>query len=68
MAKLLVPVNSSDNAIRALQYAIGVAKANPSTELHIVNALEPPIVSGEIAVYHPRRRLGSCSAGTARIP
>lgn len=56
MAKLLVPVDSSDNAIRALRHAIGVAKANPPTELHIVNAHEPPIVYGEIAVYLPAEK------------
>lgn len=56
MAKLLVPVDSSDNAIRALRHAIGVAKTNPPTELHIVNAHEPPIVYGEIAVYLPAEK------------
>jgi nucleotide-binding universal stress UspA family protein len=51
MRKLLVPMDNSDNATRALDYAIRLAKETGSTELHIVNAHEPPIVFGEIAVY-----------------
>lgn len=51
MKRLLVPVDNSDNAMRALDYAIRIAKENGSTELHIVNAHELPIVFGEIAVY-----------------
>jgi nucleotide-binding universal stress UspA family protein len=51
MRKLLVPIDSSDNALRALQHAIRLAKEAKSLELHIVNAHEPPFVYGEIAVY-----------------
>ncbi len=56
MPKVLVPFDSSDNATRALRHAIGLAKQNPSIELHIVNAHEPPIVYGEIAVYLPEEK------------
>jgi nucleotide-binding universal stress UspA family protein len=51
MKRLLVPVDNSDNAMRALDYAIRLAKETGSAELHIVNAHEQPIVFGEIAVY-----------------
>jgi nucleotide-binding universal stress UspA family protein len=51
MKRLLVPVDNSDNAMRALDYAIRLAKESGATELHIVNAHELPIVFGEIAVY-----------------
>jgi nucleotide-binding universal stress UspA family protein len=51
MHKVLVPIDGSDSSMRALQYAIRLAKENATTELHIVNAHEPPIVYGEIAVY-----------------
>jgi nucleotide-binding universal stress UspA family protein len=51
MRRLLVPVDSSDNAARALQHAIALAKENSSIELHIVNAHDLPTVYGEIAVY-----------------
>ncbi len=56
MPKVLVPVDSSDSATRALRHAIGLAKQNPSIEFHIVNAHEPPIVYGEIAVYLPEEK------------
>jgi nucleotide-binding universal stress UspA family protein len=51
MRRLLVPIDSSESATRALEYAIGLAKADPSMELHLVNVHAPPIVYGEIAVY-----------------
>jgi nucleotide-binding universal stress UspA family protein len=51
MHKLLVPVDSSDNAMRALEHAIRLAKEVGDTELVIVYAHEPPIIYGEIAVY-----------------
>lgn len=51
MRKLLVPVDSSENALRALRHAIKLAKENKGTELHIVYAHEPPLVYGEIAIY-----------------
>ena len=50
MHKLLVAIDSSDNATRALQYAIGLAEERP-VDLHVVNAHELPLVYGEIAVY-----------------
>ena len=51
MHKILVPIDSSDNATRALQHAVRLAKEDGSVELHIVNAHKPPIVYGEVAVY-----------------
>jgi hypothetical protein len=36
--------------------AIGLAKADPAIELHIVHAHEPRIVYGEIAVYLPEEK------------
>ncbi len=50
MRKLLVPVDSSENSIRALDYAIGLAKQF-DLELCLVNAQEAPIVYGEVEVY-----------------
>ena len=51
MHKLIVPFDSSDNATRALQHAIRLAKENGSTELVIVHAHEPPMVYGEVSLY-----------------
>jgi len=53
MHKLLVPVDGSANAMRALEYAIRLAKECGPTELVIVYAHEPPIVYGELAIYVP---------------
>ena len=56
MHKLLVPVDSSDNAMRALEHAIRLAKENGPMELVIVYAHEPPIIYGEIEIYLPEEK------------
>ena len=56
MHKLLVPVDNSDGAMRALEYAIRLAKDRKPTELMIVYAHEPPLVYGEIAMYLPEEK------------
>jgi len=50
MAKFLVPVDGSDNAIRALQYALDQASQHPGTELHVLN-VQPPIISGAVRTF-----------------
>jgi nucleotide-binding universal stress UspA family protein len=57
MHKLLVPVDGSDNAMRALEYTIGLAKEHGPIELVIVYAHEPPIVYGELAIDLPEETL-----------
>ncbi len=56
MHKLLVPVDNSDGAMRAVDYAIRFAKERGPTELTIVHAHEPPIIYGEIAMYLPEEK------------
>jgi nucleotide-binding universal stress UspA family protein len=51
MHRLLVPVDNSDNAMRALEHAIRLTKEIGNTELVIVYAHEPPIIYGEIELY-----------------
>lgn len=53
MHKLLVPFDGSDTAMRALEYAIKLAKEHGPMELVIAYAHEPPLIYGEIAVYLP---------------
>jgi nucleotide-binding universal stress UspA family protein len=56
MHKLLVPFDSSDNAMRALEHAIRLAQKNGPMELVIVYSHEPPIIYGEIAIYLPEEK------------
>ena len=51
MRRLLVAIDSSDNSIRALQFAIDLAREHKAIELHLVHAHEPPMLYDEIAVY-----------------
>ncbi|MBK7950238.1 MAG: universal stress protein [Deltaproteobacteria bacterium] len=55
--KLLVPVDGSDNSMRALRHAIALAKAIPSSSIHVVTAHDEPIVFGEVAVYVSREKI-----------
>ena len=57
MHRLLVAVDNSDNAARALDYAVRLAKESGQVELHIVYAHAPPVVYGEIAIYMPEERV-----------
>ena len=56
MRKLLIPVDSSECALRALRHAIGLATDNGPVALHLVNVHEPPIVYGEVALYLPETK------------
>ena len=56
MHKLLVPVDNSDGAMRALDYAIRYAKERKPAELVIVHAHEPPLIYGEVAMYLPEEK------------
>jgi nucleotide-binding universal stress UspA family protein len=57
MHKLLVPVDSSKNSLRALQFAIGTANACDSFELHIVTAHEASGDNPRILAYVPLDKL-----------
>ena len=51
MHKLLVAVDGSENALRALRYAIDLAQKSGPASIHLVTAHDEPLVYGEIAVY-----------------
>lgn len=57
MRKLMVPVDGSDKALRALGYAIKLAQEHGSTKIHVVTAHDEPDIYGEIAVYVPREKM-----------
>jgi nucleotide-binding universal stress UspA family protein len=54
--KILVPIDGSDNALRALRYAVKLATRSGGS-LHLVLAHEEVPHYGEIAVYVPREKL-----------
>lgn len=56
MTKLLVPVDGSENAMRALRHAIALVKPNGGS-IHVVTAHEEPIIFGEVAVYVSREKI-----------
>ena len=57
MYKILVPVDGSDNAMRAVQYAAHAAKDHKSASIHLLTVHPEPMVYGAITVYIDRDKL-----------
>jgi len=56
MRKLLVPIDGSHSANRALEHAIGLARDPGGAELVLLHVHPEPVIYGEIQVYVPPQR------------
>lgn len=56
MGVILVPVDGSDSALRALEYAIKRAKAESGISVHVLTVRPPLRVYGEVAIYVGTKR------------
>jgi nucleotide-binding universal stress UspA family protein len=57
MYKMLVPVDGSDNAMRAVEYAVHAAKDHNSASIHLLTVQPEPMVYGAVTVYIDREKL-----------
>jgi nucleotide-binding universal stress UspA family protein len=57
MKKLLVPVDGSNAALRALKAAVALARLSAGSSVHLVHVHEEPLIYGEIAVYVSRAKM-----------
>ena len=57
MHKILVPIDGSENAARALDYALKLAGENGPIELHLVTVHPEPVMYGEILVYVTKEKM-----------
>jgi nucleotide-binding universal stress UspA family protein len=57
MKNILVPVDGSGAALRALKQAVALARLSPGASIHLVHAHEEPTTFGEISVYVPREKM-----------
>jgi len=57
MRRILVAIDGSEGALRALDYARQQAGLVPGTELHLLTVLEPVRVYGEVEIYVDENRL-----------
>lgn len=51
MYKILVPIDGSENAQRALQYAARTAKDHKAASIHVLTVHPEPMVQGSVSVY-----------------
>lgn len=58
MLKVLVPIDGSESALRALQDAIALAKESGSAELYLLN-VQVPIVSGHAKRFLSKEQIDS---------
>lgn len=66
MRKVLVPIDGSDNALRALDVAIGQLRSAPGCELHLLTVHPPVRVYGEIQVYASHEKMEQLASQHAR--
>jgi nucleotide-binding universal stress UspA family protein len=57
MRKVLVPIDGSENALRALKHALARARESGPLQLHLLTVHPEPVVYGEIQVYVSRERM-----------
>ena len=68
MQKLLVPVDGSDNSMRALRHAIGWAKTNGRVSIHVVTVHEEAVVFGEIESYVTKEEIAELQRKQSQVP
>jgi nucleotide-binding universal stress UspA family protein len=54
--KILVPVDGSDSANRAVDHVIGLAKAQPAHDIHVLN-VQIPVLSGHAKMFISEQQL-----------
>ncbi len=55
MLKILIPVDGSENAHRAVSYAVKfAANSREPVELHLLN-VQLPVISGDVKMFIPRK-------------
>lgn len=57
MRKVLVPVDGSDDALRALDFAISQIQSVPGSSVHLLTVRPPLRIYGEIQVYVDREKM-----------
>lgn len=51
MKKILIPVDGSDNSLRAVRFVIGqMADAPAAMEAHLLN-VQPPVITGDVKMF-----------------
>ncbi|MFL6656184.1 MAG: universal stress protein [Sulfurifustis sp.] len=57
MRKFFVPIDGSENSLRAVHYAVSLARDERPAEVYVATVQPEPFLYGEIAVYVDRDKL-----------
>jgi nucleotide-binding universal stress UspA family protein len=57
MLKLLVPIDGSKSAERAIRHVVALGGEGRSVHVHLVTAYEEPLIVGELAAYVPLEKI-----------
>lgn len=57
MRKIMVPFDGSENALRAVHYAVSLARDESPAVVHLVTVNPVPVIYGEAALYMDLRKL-----------
>jgi len=68
MRRILVAVDGSELADRALEHAAGLACSMADTRLHVVSVLPPVRVYGEVGVYAGQEHMHELAVQQAMNP
>jgi nucleotide-binding universal stress UspA family protein len=68
MRRILVPVDGSELADRALEHSAGLACSMADTRLHVVSVLPPVRVYGEVEVYAGQEHMHELAVQQAMKP
>ena len=63
MQKILIPVDGSEYALRAVEYASAIVKGGTSAELHLLNVQEH--LDGRVQAYLPLEKIKALEAAAA---
>jgi len=57
MFKIMLPVDGSENSLRAAHYAVSLARDHRAASVYLVTVHPEPVIYGEVALYAERGKI-----------
>ena len=65
MLKVMLPVDGSPNALRAVNYVIQLARTGSRVTVHLAHAHEEPLLYGELGIFVSKEQIAERIAARA---